>query len=105
MSINCTESGKRQQGGFSVETPPASQNVQTETPEKSKIASATDDSTIFVNCRVNGCYVKTLVVTRAAVTIMNEDLLAQIRAKKTKVRPVTKTILTPLNVTGSAELC
>ena len=95
MSIKCTESGKHQQGGFSVETPPASQNVQTETPEKSKIASVTEDSTIFVNCRVNGCYVKTLVVTGAAVTIMDEDLLARVRTKKTKVRPVTKTILPP----------
>ena len=99
---------KRQQGGFSVETPPVSQTVPTETPEISKIASTTDDSTIFVNCRVNGYYVKTLVDTGAAVTIMHEDLLARVRTKKTQVRPVTKTILgannTPLNVTGSAEV-
>ena len=82
--------------------------VHTETPEISKIASARDDSTIFVNCRVNGYYVKTLVDTVAAVTIMQEDLLARVSRKGTQARPVTKTILgannTPLNVTGSAKI-
>ena len=82
--------------------------VRTETPEISKIASATDDSTIFVNCRVNRYYVKTSVDTGAAVTIMQKDLLARVSRKETQVRPVTKTILgannTPLNVTGSAKV-
>ena len=82
--------------------------VHTKTPEISKIASATDDSTIFVNCRVNGYYVKTLVDTGAAVTIMQEDLLARVSRKETQVRLVTKTILgannTPLNVTGSVKV-
>ena len=108
MSIKCTESGKRQQSGLLVETPPVLQTVLIQTPEIGKIASATDDSTIFVNCRVNEYYVKTLVDTGAAVTSMHEDLLARVRAKETQVKPVTKTILgannTPLNVTGSAEV-
>ena len=52
--------------------------------------------------------VKTLVATGAAVTIMQEVLLARVSRKETQVRPVTKTILgannTPLNVTGSAKV-
>ena len=51
---------------------------------------------------------KTLVDTGAAVTIMQEDLLARVSRKETQVRPVTKTILggnnTPLHVTGSAKV-
>ena len=84
-----------------------SHTIPTETPEISKIASGTDDSTIFVNCQVNGYYVKTLVDTGAAVTIMHENLLARVRTKEMQVRPVRKRILgannPPLNV-GSAEV-
>lgn len=108
MSIRFTNSGKRQQGGFSVGIPPAPQIVYKDNSEISKIASATDDSIIFVNCQVNGYHVKTLFDTGAAVTIMHEDLLARVRTKETRVRQVTKTILgannAPLSVTVSAEV-
>ena len=61
-----------------------------------------------MNCRVNGYYVKALVDTRAAVTIMHEDLLARVRNKGTQVRRATKTIVgannTPLNIIGIAEI-
>ena len=52
--------------------------------------------------------VKTLVDTGAAVTIMQEDLLARVSRKETQVRPVAKTILgannAPLNITRSAKV-
>ena len=46
-----------------LEPPPAPKRV--ETAEFRNKASATDDATIFVNCRVNEYYVKALVDTRS----------------------------------------
>ena len=91
MPVLSSESGKHQQGRNSVELPPATQPVKL--PPVSKIASATDDSTIFVNCRLNGYHVKALIDTGAAVTIMQEDLFPRIKTKETRVRQSTKTIV------------
>ncbi|CAB3989094.1 Retrovirus-related Pol poly from transposon, partial, partial [Paramuricea clavata] len=102
------KSGKRLQGGRFIEPPPAPKRVETAEFRNKGKASATDDATIFVNCRVNGYYVKALVDTGAAVTIMHEDLLARVRNKGTEVRRATKTIVgannTPLNIIGIAEI-
>lgn len=98
--------GKRRQGGDSPEPlghPPAQVS-----PRLSKIASATDEGTIFVPCKINDYHVKALVDTGASVTIMHSDLFARIRGKDTLFRQSSRTIVgannAPLKIDGIAEV-
>ena len=111
IPVNSSEPGKRQQGGYSlVDLPPAPTAIPelVETGNVDRIASATDDATIFVNCQINGYYGKAPVDTGAAVTIIHEDLLMRVQSKETQVERTTKTIVgannTPLNISGIAEV-
>ena len=71
------------------------------------IASATDESTIFGHCTVNGYHVKALIDTGASVTITHTDLFARVRDGNTLLRQSERNIVgannMPLNVVGVAE--
>ena len=58
-------------------------------PLISKIASATHESTVFVQCKIKiDDHVKALVDTGASVTIMHSDLFSRIRSKDTKISTI-----------------